>query len=178
MATLRTINLDYNELLLNPILASSRLLGARYNIIGGGKDAGKTAQIAIDLVGYFLENPNRHIAVIRKYESYNITSTFPKLLWVFSLYAKTFNLPQLEPVSAEDYRRKDSDAIIKFKKTAPQYIENTVTGQKIWFTGLDRLASGGFELENSDHAIDKIWCEEFVDIEDMALSKSRLDDTS
>lgn len=73
-----------------------------------------------------------------------------------TLLAKFSGIRQLVPTSAEDYRRGGKKEVFYFTKTAPIELHNSVTGQKIYFTGLDRVAAGGLSLDDMNLAYDTI----------------------
>lgn len=171
-----SINLNISDILLHPIYSVLWTINSRYKYIFGSKDNGKSFQSALKIVTKWLSHPKRCIVVLRKYQSYNSGSTLPDVIKVMNLLAKFTGIRQLSPVSAEDYRRSGKKEIFYYTKTSPIEMHNSVTGQKIFFTGLDRVAAGGLSLEDMSLAYDTIWAEELVDLDTENIDI--MDDTS
>lgn len=171
-----SVNLNLSDILLHPIYSVLWTIKSRYKYIFGSKDNGKSFQSALKVATKFLAHPKRCIAVLRKYQNYNAGSTLPDVIKVMTLLAKFSGIRQLVPVSAEDYRRGGKKEIFYYTKTAPVELHNSVTGQKILFTGLDRVASGGLSLDDMSLAFDTIWAEELVDLDTENIDI--MDDTS
>lgn len=171
------VKVDLLDIVLHPIYSVLWTVKARYKYTFGSKDNGKSFQNTLRLVTKWLSHPKRNAVVLRKYSTYNASSTLPDVVKIMAVLAKVSGIPNLVPVTAEDYRRGGKKDLFYYTKTSPIELHNSVTNQKIIFTGLDRIASGGLSLFDTEHAIDTIWAEELVDVEENGAGEI-MDDTS
>lgn len=168
--------IDIGKLILHPFF---RIFWnkAGYKFIVGSKNGGKSKTAALRIATKFLSNPNRHCVVTRKYKEDHIRSTLPDIVWAFNLIAEVCKIPKLKPVEADKFR-KGEKGVLKYTRSSPLYIENTISKQRIHFLGLEQLAAGGFTPGiNPNHTCDTIWAEELVDLE-RGERQEEFDDTS
>lgn len=170
------VPVNLSDLVLHPIYSILWTVKARYKYVFGSKDNGKSFQSAFRTVTRWLSHNKRNAVVLRKYATYNSNSTLPDIIKVMNMLSTFTGIEKLKPVSAEDYRKSGKKEIFYYTKTAPVEFVNSVTEQKIIFTGLDRIAAGGLSLTDMTHAIDTIWAEELVDIDEGTTDI--MDDTS
>ncbi len=124
-----------------------------WNVLTGGKGAGKSYQIALYLVIKFLQDQQRNVVVGARYIKTNQDTTFPAIRKAITLLSETA-IPNL---------------IDNFKfTTQPLKITYLPTGQIIKFVSFEKIdTTSSISTDNPNTYFDTIWFEELISADDI-----------
>ncbi len=132
-----------------------------WNVLSGGKGAGKSYQIALYLVIKLLQDKQRNIVVGSRYIKTNQDTTFPaikKAIGVLSEHA---------PNLMDNF---------KFT-TQPLKIQYLPTGQMIKFVSFEKIdTTSSISTDNPDTYFDTIWFEELISADDINKAEGSITD--